>query len=468
MLLGLLAAGSAQAKGRPSVAPERLPVVFVHGNSGSAQQWESQFQRFASNGWSQDLLFAYEYDTSVPTNDVAITDLTPFIDAVLAKTGASQVLLAAHSRGTMVSMSWLADPANAAKVAKYASLDGRSAGALPGGVPTIAVWGEWNSLPEPTRGGNGGAIVGAVNVYDRQQGHTETASSARTFAAVHEFLTGQAPETTDVVPEPPGQVTVAGRAVLFPQNAGFAGASLDVWRIDASTGQRRGAQPVATYEIDETGAWGPLKVNARHHYEFALERPGGTVHHFYSSPFVRDDHFVRLNSGPEGQGLEVYTTRDPRHSTFAITRAREMWGDHGEGSDRMTVDLLGDAVPALNVLTPATAPRTGPPTARGTGEVNALFLYDAGVDQQTDLSKGDLPPFGFLTFLNAADVFLPASPDASGTIRIAVDHRDGSNAEVLNVPNWPSPTDRISVILRDWTQQDETFPYREGAGGRAK
>ena len=32
--------------------------------------------------------------------------------------------------------------------------------------------------------------------------------------------------------------------------------------------------------------------------------------------------------------------------------------------------------------------------------------------------------------------------------------------EVINVPNWPSSTDHISVSLRDWSQEDDTFPWR--------
>jgi hypothetical protein len=35
-----------------------LPVVFVHGGSGSAQQFQSQALRFTSNGYPQELLFA--------------------------------------------------------------------------------------------------------------------------------------------------------------------------------------------------------------------------------------------------------------------------------------------------------------------------------------------------------------------------------------------------------------------------
>ena len=467
--LALAAVPAGAAPRTPAPPAPLLPVVFVHGNSGSAQQFSSQFQRFASNGYPQDLLFAYEYDTSGSSNVLAVAELGPFIDRVLAQTGASQVLLAAHSRGTTVSHAYLADPAQAAEVAKYVNLDGRSSATEPGGVETLAVWGEWQSPPSPTRG-TVGAIGGAENLYSRDQGHTETASSARTFAAMWDFFLGRAPATTDVVPEPPGQVTVAGRAVLFPQNAGFAGATLEVHALDAATGQRTGG-PLLVQALDETGAFGPLRVNGRTAYEFAVLRPGGTVHHFYASPFSRDDHFVRLNTAPEGTGLELFTARDPRHTSVTVTRQRELWGDQGAGSDVLTVDLLGDAVPPVGVLTPATAPRTGP-AGQATGEVNAMFLFDVGPrgtggtpfyapsDQRTDLSQGDLLPFRTLTFLNAADVFLPASPDASGTLRFAMTPRGGTLTEVVNVPNWPSPTDRVTVLLNDRTQDDESHPYR--------
>jgi pimeloyl-ACP methyl ester carboxylesterase len=455
LLLGMLVPGAASAKRPPVPNPAHLPVVFVHGNAGSAAQWQSQFQRFASNGYPQELLFAYEYDTSGTSNTRAIADLGPFIDAVLAKTGAAQVLLAAHSRGTSVSQEFLKAPASAAKVAKFANLDGaRSATPLP--VPTIAIWGEWNSLPNPTRASTAGNVAGALNIYNRDQGHTEVASSARTFGAVWEFFYGSRPATTDVVPEPPSRVTVAGRAVFFPQNLGFAGATLQVWEVEADTGERRRRTPLASYVLDATGSFGPLEVRGNRTYEFALLRPG-SVHHFYSSPFLRDDHFVRLNSGATGTGLEAFSARSPQHAGLTLVRAREMWGNQGSNSDVLTVDLLGDAVQRLNVLTPATAPRTGPPSPAATGEVNALFLFDAGLDKKTDLSKGDLPPFSGITFLNAADVYLPASPDGSGTIRVAVKPRGGSLTEEINVPNWPSTTDRISISLRDLTQADQAY-----------
>ncbi|GAB3435308.1 hypothetical protein [Actinophytocola sediminis] len=454
----VLLAAAALVPGAAARAEHPLPIVFVHGNSGSVAQFATQFQRFAGNGYPQHLLYAYEYDSSVPDNTAAVAGLGPFIDTVLARTGAERVLLAAHSRGTAVSHAWLADPANAAEVAKYVNLDGRSLDSQPGGVPTLAVWGEWQSPPDPVLGVVG-SIGGARNVYHRDLAHTETVSSPRTFAEIHRFWFGRAPATTEVVPEPPGRVEVAGRVVLFPQNVGYAGTRLDVWPVDAATGQRRGAHPAASYPIDQTGEFGPLRVNGRQTHEFAVTREDGSVHHFYQQRFLRDDYFLRLNTGRPGEGLEAYTKQDPRHVNLTIVRGRELWGDQPV-SDVLTVDRLGDDTPPLNVLTPGVAPRTSPGGVGGnTGEVNALFLTDVGdrtatgyadPDQATGLDKHQLFPFDNLTFLAAADVWVPADPAARAPVRLAMAHRGGRVPEVVTVPSWPSSQHRISVAFKDY------------------
>jgi hypothetical protein len=39
--------------------------------------------------------------------------------------------------------------------------------------------------------------------------------------------------------------------------------------------------------------------------------------------------------------------------------------------------------------------------------------------------------------------------------------RDGGGSEqVVNVRNWPSDTDHVSVQLRDFEQADDTWPWR--------
>ena len=57
----------------------------------------------------------------------------------------------------------------AAKIAHYVNIDGATAAAPPGGVPTLAIWGMGN----PAR-----QIVGAENVYFPEQTHVQVATSA--------------------------------------------------------------------------------------------------------------------------------------------------------------------------------------------------------------------------------------------------------------------------------------------------
>jgi len=446
-MLGLVAAPISRA------AEPLLPVVFVHGQSGSAQQFETQAMRFTSNGYPQEMLFAFEYDTSQAANPLA--DLDAFIDGVLAQTGAGKVYAIGHSRGTTVWTSYLdsSDFDGPSKVAKYVNIDGRTQPTLPGGVPTIGIWGEWNTADSGyNRRGNTNAVIGpdpGANYYFGTKSHTELATSPEAFALAYRFFTGREPATTDVVPEPPGQVQVSGRAVIFPENVGYAGATVEGWLLDPDTGQRIGTQPLATFDINDSGSFGPIKLNGLKHYEFAVIRPPAngapeTVHHFYFEPFSRSDHFVRLNTSRPNTSLELYLPRDPRYTNLVLTRQRDYWGDQGTISDRLLID-------GLNVLQANTSPRSG---------VNlAVFAYDDGVggpDGATDLSKGELFPFNLLTFLTAVDVSISASPDGSGTVAVT-DVARGGGASTVNVPNWPADLHRISIQFRDDDPAVERF-----------
>ena len=69
------------------------PMIFVHGGSGSATQFESQAMRFTSNGYPHEYIYALEYDSSFSINTVA--DVYAAMDALIAKvqaeTGAAKV-----------------------------------------------------------------------------------------------------------------------------------------------------------------------------------------------------------------------------------------------------------------------------------------------------------------------------------------------------------------------------------------
>jgi pimeloyl-ACP methyl ester carboxylesterase len=426
-----------------------MPVIFVHGQSGSAQQFETQAMRFTSNGYPQDMLYAFEYDTAKSDNPIAALDV--FIDAVLAKTGASQVYAVGHSRGTSVWTSYLDDPAFSGpeKVAKYVNIDGRAPEELPGGVPTIGIWGEWNSANSGynRQPDNINAQIGPDpenNFYFPGKSHTETATAAETFARMYEFLTGITPQMTDVSPAETGRVNIAGRALFFPENLGYAGSTVEVWEVAAKTGQRLFTEPLASFAIGESGDFGPVELSSESLYEFALLRPAtgtfpkASVHHFYSAPYTHDNYFLRLLSSLPGESISAFLPEDEDSTGFLALRQREFWSDQGAASDQLIVD-------GLNVLAPAISPRAA---TAGSGVNIAVFVFDDESDNITDLEKGELFPFNQLTFLTAADVFIPADASGTGSFEILLLTRGGSETR-LNLPRRPSSGHRNSVMFRD-------------------
>ena len=104
-------------------------------------------------------------------------------------------------------------------------------------------------------------IVGADELRYADQSHVQVATSAQTFGQMYRFLTGSEPPTTDVIPERPGRVRISGEANLFPSNAGAAGVTVEIWRVEAATGERRGDGSQATFIVGADGAWGPVAVN---------------------------------------------------------------------------------------------------------------------------------------------------------------------------------------------------------------
>jgi len=403
------------------------PVIFVHGFSGGASQFETQAKRLASNGYPEDLVEAEEYDS--PNIATILPQVWASLDAriarLLAASGADKVDMLGHSLGTFVMQGYLnSSPERAARVAHYVNLDGATATALPGGVPTLAIWGEGN----PAR-----AITGATNVYFPDQSHTQTVSSPESFTQFYTFFNGRAPRTTALVPEPFGLAKVSGRAVLFPSNAGVTDATLFVYRVSSLTGRRLSTHPEHVFTLTGDGSFGPFRVLASARYEFAIVRPGAATHHLYFEPFVRSDNFVRLLTSPPGEGLGALVETGPNHTSLVINRQKEWWGDQGDLGDGLW--LNGE-----NILNAATAPRTK--------RVIGIFAFDAHVDGVTDLSA-PLPAFFSQPFISGVDVFMPAAPAHLGLVSIVARSRAGQGIDVVNVPNWPSDQHRITVNVND-------------------
>ena len=419
------------------------PVVFVHGGSGSGAQFQTQALRFASNGYPMEYLGVVDY------NSLAIDDIEDEVHARIdeviaelqAESGADQVDLMGHSLGTLVSQNYLrSNSERAANVAHYVNIDGRPSEDLPGGVPTLALWGE----PDFGNRTEAGEITGGTNVHFDDQSHVQVATSAESFREMFMvFNDGEEPDTLEVLRQRSADLTIAGRAVHFPQNEGVPEGTLEIYEVDPETAVRISDDPDATYPLSGDGEWGPFDGDHGASYELVIDRgPDSYLHHFYLEPLIRSDHLIRLNTSPEGEGLRALTTDlaartddSPPEVAFVFSRYKEWWGDQGDQSDTLEID-------GENILNPATSPRDN--------NSIGVFAFDVASDGVAHLDVPVESLFG-ITFLTGVDFVLEGADPADETVTISSVHRgDTEHPQVVRVRNWVAPDHAISVHFHDF------------------
>jgi triacylglycerol lipase len=112
MRLSLASAAALLASAGVLTAPaaahsqERDPVLFVHGYSGNATNWDSMIADFTDDGWERDELYAISYDYDASNTRTAEL-ITREVDTILAETGADAVDIVTHSMGGLSSRWYL-------------------------------------------------------------------------------------------------------------------------------------------------------------------------------------------------------------------------------------------------------------------------------------------------------------------------------------------------------------------------
>ncbi len=425
---GLLV-GAHPASASSSTQPgfRQNPILFVHGIEGSGAQFASQAMRFMSNGYPAQWFDEVDYNSTRAVADKSEVDqqIDEAIAALKRRTGRAKVDVIAHSLGTSVMYDYLTNGAAAAQrranVSHYINVDGQDQNP---GVPTLAVW--------AGRGTPGRHMDGAQNVTIPNQTHVQTCTSAESFRAYYRFLTGHKP-AHDIVRQS-GSIRVAGKALDFPQNTGLQGATVRVWPLNANGG-RTTAAPLTSFAITDGsvggGAWGPVSVQAGKRYEFTVLRSGLPRLHIYYEPFVRSDFTLRLLASP---ALENYAGNRPGSMSVVNIRYKELWGDQGAQNDKLRVN-------GLNICTALLCPISK--------QVNAFFAFDRNRDGKTDLSSPD-PVLSNLPFIQGADVYVPGSSPTKHTVSWQLDSRGGGPVRTLNVPNWDSATDGVTLQWNDF------------------
>jgi triacylglycerol lipase len=77
------------------------PILFVHGWSGSASNWNTMIGRFEKDGYSKSQLRAYSYNTSQSNKTTAETIVKSEVEKLKKETGAAKVDIIAHSMGSL-------------------------------------------------------------------------------------------------------------------------------------------------------------------------------------------------------------------------------------------------------------------------------------------------------------------------------------------------------------------------------
>jgi hypothetical protein len=425
MLLGILLPSSIPAYAKKADGPVLRPMIFVHGYMGSVSTFTTQFLRFASNGYPINYLRALEYNSTSYNSTQVRVSLDELIATTLEETGAEQLDLLGHSMGTMVCQGYLnSSPERAANVAHYVNLDGSSASSLPGGVPTLAIWGRGS----PTR-----QIVGAINVYFPNCSHSQVVGIAETFSEIYNFFNGELPATTDIVPEPHGQVRLAGRVIFA--SGGATSATLEIWEVDGDTGYRTGKKPAAVYQIEADGAWGPFKAKGGAHYEYCVWSEGLRISHTYSQPPIRSNYWVRLAY----YGVTGMDT-SPNHCLLYVSRNKEWWGDPaGLNSDVLLIN-------GVNIINSVNVPMSS--------TINTMVVTDKLSDGVSHLNVYDAPQM----FAVRVDYVVPAADPPNGTISLVLYPRGGGGKmQVINVPNWASSGHSISIGFAEYVQDITTW-----------
>ncbi len=397
-----------------------LPIVMAHGFLASGDTYATQFQRFTSNNYCADRLFAFDWNTL--EQEGAENLLDAFIDDVLAQTGATQVNLVGHSAGSGLGYSYLSEADRAAKVAHYVEV-GSGANAQPAGpngeIPTLNIWSE-DDLIVP-----GGDIPGAINLKLSGLDHYEVATSASTFEAMYEFFNDKVPSSTSIAPQQ--EILIEGRAVTLGENTPISGATINIYALDAATGTRRNAEADATLSTDAQGYWSGFAAEPDTYYEFHLLGSGASDRaiHYYREPFTRSNSLVYLRGFPPVGSLAGIllssVPQDDNQSALAVFTANQavLFGRDDLSVDGFDLATSEYAAPEKTNI--------------------AFFLYDDG-NSQTDGNIHGI--FGLLpAFLIGVDYFIPATEAASIELKF--------NGKTMHIPNLKSETDGTMVAVFD-------------------
>jgi triacylglycerol lipase len=195
-------------------ASAREPILFVHGWSGAAWNWDIMIDRFEADGYPSSELRAFSYNTAQSNASTAQT-VASEVEGLRTRTGAERVDVVAHSMGSLSSRYYLRNLGGTARVDEWVSIGGPNHGTytaaacsllvscrqmLPGSsfldalnsgdeTPGAVRYGTfWSPCDEIINPDTSVILSGAANTRTGCIGHISMLASPGIYAGVRDFV----------------------------------------------------------------------------------------------------------------------------------------------------------------------------------------------------------------------------------------------------------------------------------------
>ncbi|MFI8993053.1 esterase/lipase family protein [Streptomyces sp. NPDC053542] len=203
----------AQAASTSAFNSASNPVLFVHGYTGDASNWNTMAGRFRTDGWPSSYLDQWSYDWR-QSNATTAQQLSTEVDRLLAATGAGKVDIVSHSMGGLSSRYYLKNLGGASKVDAWVSLGGPNHGTDSAntcfgtsctemrigssfladlnsgdetpGSPRYATW--WSPCDTVINPDTSVSLSGAANTRTACIGHTDLLTDATVYAQTRDVI----------------------------------------------------------------------------------------------------------------------------------------------------------------------------------------------------------------------------------------------------------------------------------------
>lgn len=403
-----------------NIAPEiDTPIIMVHGFLASSDTYEKQYERFLSNNYKSNMLYALNYNSLDITN--ASKSLDEFVDEVLLKTGAKSVDLIGHSLGSTLVYEYCKNTRNAKKIKHLvllAAFKQNKPGGSNGEIPTLNVWSTDDKVVA-----FGGFIPNAKNIQLQNKDHYQVATCEETFSEIFKFFTGQNPTST--IPKIEDNPVISGHALSFGENLSSLGSILNIYKVNKSNGKRLTQSPIISFTINVKNEWGPFVAEKNAYYEFETipKDSKSRIVHYYREPFYVSNKFVVIRTFPPQGSLGLLFLQSlPSKNGESVLAFFSASQAVITGRDELLIDDF---------------PLSKSPFTDPNNTMIALFAYDVNANKKSDFTPANA--FTNFPFLKGVDFYFESNSELHSTFSF--------NNRVLNIPHLDSKLDGVEVAV---------------------